>query len=197
MKSSSRCLFPTFLAVVIGLALFDSSFAAEKKAARSKSKEAATEAAGLGYDVFEGKTNKIARVFKADAVSVYVIYEGDKGGRNIPRSELPPGLAARYPYDADQAAALVEKQAKETAARKDRARATLQKHEQELRSQITRLEKQTSENRAEMNILQKGGKGNGRRVRHTALKDDQQAIKERILVLRKQLEQVQTQLSAP
>ena len=49
----------------------------------------------LGCIVIEGKTNRIVSVNSADPVSVFVIYESEecgKGGRKIPRQELPPQL---------------------------------------------------------------------------------------------------------
>jgi hypothetical protein len=58
----------------------------------------------LGYDFVEGKTNKIARVHSVTPVDVYVIYEGERGGRKIPRHALPPELQAKYPFDAAKAA---------------------------------------------------------------------------------------------
>src|SRR4051794_19270642 len=64
----------------------------------------------LGYDIYEGKTNKIARVHSANAVSVLVIYEGNTGGRKIPRQDLPPELQAKYPYDPAKAAEVQQQQ---------------------------------------------------------------------------------------
>src|ERR1035441_4891427 len=51
----------------------------------------------LGVVLIDGRTNKIIHVRTADPVSVLVIYENDegsKGGRKIPRQELPPQLQA-------------------------------------------------------------------------------------------------------
>src|ERR1035438_6971941 len=72
----------------------------------------------LGCVVIDGKTSKIICVRSADPVSVFVIYESDaggKGGRKIPRQELPPQLQAKYPYDAARAAEYRKQQADQAA----------------------------------------------------------------------------------
>jgi len=64
----------------------------------------------LGYDIVDGKTNKIDRVVQADPRFVWVLYENDSGTRRIPRDELPPTLAAKYPYDPKKAQAFIDSQ---------------------------------------------------------------------------------------
>src|SRR5438128_69357 len=54
----------------------------------------------LGFDIANGKTNKISGVYKVDPIAIGVIYEARSGSRMIPRQDLNPELAARFPYDA-------------------------------------------------------------------------------------------------
>jgi hypothetical protein len=163
----------------------------------------------LGVVLIDGRTNKIIHVRTADPVSVLVIYEneeGSKGGRKIPRQELPPQLQAKYPYDAakaaeyrkqqaaaaaEQAALSVQQEAKRCAA----AREALRLKEREIRAQMDSLNKQDVELQKEKNTLDRLPAGNGRRVRSRHISDEQQGIREHIDQLRKQVEQIRAQIA--
>ena len=99
MKTTSTHLKLTFICA-LGLSLCQCAIIASD----TDSTNETAESAGLGYDFFEGKPNKIAKVYAATHTHVQVIYDGGKSGRKIPRQSLPPQLAAKYPYDADKAA---------------------------------------------------------------------------------------------
>ena len=161
----------------------------------------------LGVVVIDAKTNKIIHVRTADPVSVLVIYEneeGAKGGRKIPRQDLPPQLQAKYPYDAaktteyrkqqadlaaEQAAFSVQQAARIRAATKE----VLRQKEREIRAQMDFLNKQDVELQKEKNTLDRLPAGNGRRVRSRHISDEQQGIREHIAELRKQVEQIRVQ----
>jgi hypothetical protein len=158
----------------------------------------------LGCVVIDGKTSKIICVRSADPVSVFVIYESDaggKGGRKIPRQELPPQLQAKYPYDAAKAAEYRKQQAdqaaeqaalsvQQAAGARAAARDVLRQKEREFLAQIDSWNKRDVELQKEKNILNSLPPGNGRRVRSKHISDEQQGIREHIAQLRKQVEQI-------
>jgi hypothetical protein len=164
----------------------------------------------LGCIVIDGMTNKIICVRSSDPVSVFVIYEseaGGKGGRKIPRQELPPQLQAKYPYDdakaaeyrkqqadaaADQAALSVQQAVRASAA----AREALRQKEREILAQIEPWQRRDVELQKEKNILNSLPPGNGRRVRAKQIAAEQQGIREHIAQLRKQVEQIRAQIAA-
>jgi hypothetical protein len=136
--------------------------------------------------------------------SVYVVYEGNTAGRNIPRKDLPPQLQSRYPCDpqkaeeyrqrqanlaAEQAAMAVEQGARQRAA----GREILRKRELEILREIADLRNRDTENQKEINILMSIRPGNGRRVRAHHLQTEQQLIRERIMSLNTQLEKIRAQ----
>ena len=173
----------------------------------SKSQPVAQE--DLGCVVIDGKTNKVVRVMSADPVSVFVIYEseaGGKGGRKIPRQELPPQLQAKYPYDAAKAAEYRKQQADAaaeqaalSAQQASRARAAareaLRQKVREILAQIDSWNKRDVELQKQKRILDSLPPGNGRRVRSRHISDEQQAIREHIAELRKQVEQIRVQIA--
>ena len=148
----------------------------------------------LGYDVVDDKTNKIGRIYKVTPSYVWVIYDRDTGGRKIPRQELPPELKVRFPYDAAQAAEYQKQQfelaARQVAAQAAAARQAARLREREIENEIAMLKVQDTEIQKEAGILKSLGGGNGRRVKLGHLRDQQQAIRERVLGLRSQLEQL-------
>jgi hypothetical protein len=138
-----------------------------------------------------------------------VIYESDesgKGGRKIPRQELPPQLQAKYPYDAARAAEYRKQQADQAAEQaalsvqqaaraRAAARETLRQKEREFLAQIDSWNKRDVEMQKEKNILNSLPPGNGRRVRAKHISDEQQGIREHIAQLRKQVEQIRAQIA--
>jgi hypothetical protein len=163
----------------------------------------------LGCVVIDGKTNRIVRVHSADPVSVLVIYEseeGAKGGRKIPRQELPPQLRTKYPYEAAKAAEYRKQQAdaaveqaglsvQQAAKMRTAAREVLRQKEREILAQMDSLNKQDVELQKEKNTLDHLPPGNGRRVRSRHISDEQQGIREHIDQLRKQVEQIRLQIA--
>jgi len=163
----------------------------------------------LGCIVIDGKTKKIVGVHSADPVSVYVIFEGEdgtRGGRKIPRQELPPQLQAKYPYDAAKAAEyrkqqadLAAEQAAAAAQQAERMRKAakdgLHQKEQGILAQMESLNKQDVELQKEANVLGSLPPGNGRRVRLRHIHDLQQGIREQNKKLNDQLEQVRAQIA--
>ena len=163
----------------------------------------------LGCIVIDGRTNKIICVRSADPVSVFVLYESEecgKGGRKIPRQELPPQLQAKYPYDAAKAAEYRKQQADAaaeqaalSAQQASRARAAareaLRQKVREILAQIDSWNKRDVELQKQKRILDSLPPGNGRRVRSRHISDEQQAIREHIAELRKQVEQIRVQIA--
>jgi hypothetical protein len=151
----------------------------------------------LGYDIFAGKTNKIARVWKEDPLNIYVVYEGTGGGRKISRLELPLQLAAKYPYDATRAAAFRQAQAdaavQQAAQQRAAARELVRRKEQEILAEITAQHTKDVEDQEEINTLKGLPAGNGRKIRLEHLYNEQQELRTRISNLKAQLNQVRAQ----
>jgi hypothetical protein len=183
--------------------------AASESATASSSQSRPPAQEDLGCVVIDGKTNKIVCVRSADPVSVFVLYESEecgKGGRKIPRQELPPQLQAKYPYDAAKAAeyrkqladAAVEQAAlsvQQAARMRAAAKEVLGQKERGILAQIDSWHKWDVELQKEKNILDSLPAGNGRRVRSRHISDEQQSIREQIAQLRKQVEQIRVQIA--
>jgi hypothetical protein len=185
------------------------TFAAPESATASTSQAQPPAQEDLGCVAIDGKTNKIVRVHSADPVAVFVIFEsedGGKGGRKIPRQELPPQLQAKYPSDdaqaakyrkqqagaaAEQAALSVQQGARMRAAAKD----ALRQKEREILLQMDSWNKRDVELQKEKGTLNSLPPGNGRRVRAKHISDEQQGIRERIAQLRNQVEQIRVQIA--
>jgi hypothetical protein len=182
--------------------------APESAAAPTKQPQPAVQE-DLGCVVIDGKTNRVVSVNSADPVSVHVIYEcadGARGGRKIPRQELPPQLQAKYPYDADKAADYRKQQADQAveqaalAARQAaKARAAtvegLRQQEKQILAQIDRWQRRDVELQKEKKILNGLPPGNGRRVRAKQINNEQQSIREQNKRLNDQLEKIRTQIA--
>jgi hypothetical protein len=180
---------------------------ASASATASKSQSQPPVQDDLGCVVIDGKTNKIVRVHSADPVSVFVIYENEecgKGGRKIPRQELPPQLQAKYPYDAAKAAEYRKQQAdaaaeqaalsvQQAARMRAAAKEVLGQKERGILAQIDSLNKRDVELQKEKSVLNSLPAGNGRRVRARHISDEQQSIRENIAQLRRQVEQIRVQ----
>ena len=146
MKKTSSLLW---VALAAGLLVVPSLRAADEP--KPEAQSAVTE--DLGYDFYDGKSNKIARVFNATPVAVQVIYEGNKGSRNIPRDNLPPQLKAKYPYDADAAAQFMKNQALKVEAQHDVQRQAWEKRETELKAKLASLKRQSTDKKHEIAIV--------------------------------------------
>jgi hypothetical protein len=163
----------------------------------------------LGFVVIDGRTNKIVRVHSADPASVFVLYESEecgKGGRKIPRQELPPQLQAKYPYDAAKAAAYRKLQADRAAEQaamsvqqatriRAAAKEVSSQKEREIRVQIDSLNKRDVELQKEKNILNNLPAGNGRRLRAKQIAAEQEGIRRQIDQLREQADQIRIQIA--
>ncbi|HMP82026.1 MAG TPA: hypothetical protein PKA41_04885 [Verrucomicrobiota bacterium] len=148
----------------------------------------------LGWDLHEGKSNKIARVYSVTPAYVQVIYDGGKGGRKIPRNDLPPQLRARYPYDAPRAAEYQAQKAEiavnRATAVNDTLRENLKKQEDTLMAEINRLGEKDSQMQREVNALRKAPPGGGRKVKLAHLMNQQQQLREHVQKLQSQLDAV-------
>lgn len=151
----------------------------------------------FGYDLINGVTNQIARIAKVTPVDVQVFYTNSKGGRKIPRQDLPPELAAKFPYDEAKAAQYRKQQieiaAQQAAARAAAARQVVLQREWEITNEIASLRARDIEIQKQKNILRDLGPGNGRRVKLANLNNEQESIRERVSQLNMQLVQVQAQ----
>ena|SRR5882724_4955817 len=161
----------------------------------------------LGYDSFDGKTNKIASVYKENPVSVGVIYEARSGSRMIPRQDLNPQLAARFPYDGQAAEAFLKKQAAEKArdaalgaelaARQQAAvRSVLQdnlkKREQQIQAEISATQTKNLELHKEIARWRSLPRGNGRHALAKQLEQQVQSNNDHLVELNRQLDEVRT-----
>ena len=147
MKATFSVLRMVLVALAFGTGAPVAVRAADEPAPR------ATVTEDLGYDFYNGKSNKIARVYNVTPVAVQVIYEGDKGGRNIPRDNLPPALKAKYPYDPDAAAEFMKNQALKVEAQNEAQRTAWENRETELKAKIASLKKQMTEMKHEIGSL--------------------------------------------
>lgn len=164
---------------------------------------------GLGCIVIDGKTNKIVRVQSADPVSVFVIYESEdcgKGGRKIPRQELPPQLQAKYPYDAAKAAEYRKQQAdlaaeqaalsvQQAARARAAVREVLRQKEREVLAQIDSWNKRDVELQKEKNILNSMPAGGGRRLKAKQISGQQEIIRQHIDRLNQQVDEIRAQIA--
>jgi hypothetical protein len=154
----------------------------------------------LGYDFQDGRTNKIARVLTVTPTHVQVIYEGGKGGRRIPRHQLPPELEAKYPCDASAAAEYQRQQAEiaahQAAARQAAASEYLRKQEDSISAEIARLGKQDAKLQSDIQLYRRMPRGNGHKVQLANLLKQQQQVREQVRRLEAQLENLRARRSA-
>jgi hypothetical protein len=152
----------------------------------------------LGFDVFEGKTNRIARVAKVDPRFVWVVYEDSKTGRKIPRAELPPQLQAKYPYDPQKAVASINAHAQEAQAEAAAQKTALRQKEHNLQSQVDALEKQMTENEKEIGNLDRKlktmPKSKTLKAQKIKMLSDQDELRKRKTDLTDRLKQVRAQI---
>lgn len=171
--------------------------AAPESANASSRRSQLTVQEDLGYVIIDGKTKKIVGVHSADAVLVYVIYEGEdggRGGRKIPRQELPPQLQSKYPYDAakaeayrkQQAEAVVQQIAQQTAAAAAARAAAKDAMNKGISPRLDALRRRDVELQKEKSILDSLPKGNGRRVRSQQISNEQESLRQQIAQLEKQ-----------
>jgi hypothetical protein len=195
----------TALLVCCAEEVFSAEAKKQSAAAAAESATASTRQAqppvqeDLGCVVIDGKTNKIVRVCSADPVSVFVLYESEesgKGGRKIPRQELPPQLKAKYPYDATKAAEYRKQQAdlaveqaamsvQQAARMRAAAKEVLREQERAIHAQIDSLNKRDVALQKEKNILNSLPSGGGRRIRAKQIAAEQEGIRGQIDQLRK------------
>jgi hypothetical protein len=153
---------------------------------------------GPGVDIHNGRTNRIARVQSVTPSEVYVIYEGNMGGRKIPRSALPSQLARLYPYDAQEEAAY---RARQEEARREGVRADLRRREQALQKQISQLEAAEAADQKQRTMLNHWT-NNGRRGPRTqryelrCLREKRQDTQRRLDGLHQQLAEIQSRIDA-
>jgi len=167
----------------------------------------ATTKEDLGYDIFAGKTNKIARVHSASAAWVYVIYQGGLGGRKIPRQDLPPELQAQFSYDPIKAADYQKRQAavvaqqwalaaqQATKARTisgDAAVARLLAQEQGVQQEIENFRIQDVELTKTIERLE----NLGRYKAAATPKEERQVVRDRMVELKALRDQIQEQMDA-
>jgi len=194
MKTLSRSLKTMLLIALNCAALACVSGADELMLAGS------AHATDLGCDFVDGRSNKIARVFSVTPTHVQVIYDGGQAGRKIPRHELPPELAAKFPYDAAKAAAYQQRQVAEAAARaaaqSAAARAASLKREQDLANEIERLNKQDQQLQSEITLARTLPRGNDKRAKITDKTNERQRIRDRITSLQTQSDELRTRRDA-
>lgn len=149
----------------------------------------------LGYDVVDGKSNKISRIYRATPSYVWVIYDGGTGARKIPRSELQSPLKERYPYDRQEAAAFDKEKSQQSHDLADQQRAnayaSLLRQERELQVKIdARSDEMVSVQREIRAWRNKPAKTHGKVVALNQLIDKRTSLSQHIESLKKQLEAV-------
>jgi len=157
----------------------------------------------LGYDIYNGKTNKIDRVMQVDPRYIWVLYENDSGSRRIPRNELPPTLAAKYPYDAQKASAYLQAKASENQAAINSQKALLQAQEKDVLAQVNALKKQQQDNdtkikalTAEIKTAPKSKSAAGEKNQKVALLKSQEDMRLSMEKLQAKLKDVRSQIDA-
>ncbi len=154
----------------------------------------------LGCDFSDGKTNKIAKVYSVTPTYVYVLYEGGSSGRKIPRPELPPQLAAKYPYDSAKVAEYQRRQAESAAtqfaAQQAAARLVAERRESEIKNEIAKLQEQDGKLQGQISIYANMAAGNGRKRQLGELRNERQSLRERKLKLNEQLKILQSRRDA-
>ena len=192
MKTNS--VIPPFLVLLLTLGLGPANRARADGEASSPASVTATE--NLGFDLVDGKSNKIARVHSMTPVSVFVIYEGGKAGRKIPRQELSPELRSKYPYDAAKAAEYQRQQAEavasQVAAQQAAQRVMAQSRENAIKAEIEKLEAEDRRLQGPIELYAGMAPGNGRKKHLADLRNERQHGRERILKLEEQLKMLQT-----
>lgn len=186
MKTTSTHLKLTFICA-LGLSLCQCAIIASDT---DSTKETA-DSEDLGSDFFEGKTNRIAKVYAATPTHVQVIYDGGKSGRKIPRQSLPPQLAAKYPYDADKAADYERLQmdisSRQIAAQQTIMEESARRREKELTENVTRLRTQAARLRGDVNIAQQLPGKRARAFRTAIALRELQSVRGQIAALEDQL----------
>lgn len=187
---TTRC----FIKLALTLAACLSAVAPVQGAETTNATATASVPENLGYYVEAGKSNKITRIITATPAYVQVMFgnDGNIGSRKIPRNELPPELAARFPYDAEKSAEHQKRQAALDAQQRAAQQAAQAAAQQEaarrrllvIDAEIERLGNQDVQMQMEVNILHHLPPGNGRKVRLAHLLDQQQALRERSVKLR-------------
>ena len=166
--------------------------------AEEKSDDSKAAQQDLGYDIFDGQTNRIVRVSNVTPTHVFLAYEGTRlKGRTVARQDLPPQLRERYPFDVRKAAEMERQQIALAAQRADARRAAwknaLQRREMEIAAELQSLQQRDEALQKEVIILKSLPPGNGRRVRLAYIRNEQQSIRERTVQLRTLQEQVRAQ----
>lgn len=152
----------------------------------------AAAAEDLGFDFYEGKTNKIAKVYSVTPTHVQVLHEGGKSGRNIPRQSLPPQLAAKYPYDAAKAAEYQKQQAdlatQQIVTAQAIARENVRKQEQQLLNEVARLTRLNHKLANDFALQKQMPKGRGKKATLTNLVNERQQVADNLAKLQAQLD---------
>lgn len=188
--------------IVLTLAACLSGIVAVRGTENIKAATGNSVAEDFGYDFFGGKSNKIDRIITSTPTYVYVMYEGGKAARKIPRTDLPDQLKLMFPFDfeksaqfltqqtetaaqqqAHQAAIAIQRAAAHQAAVQDAARRRVQTVE----AQIKKLAEQDIQLQKQIYLYRSLPHGNGRKVKLMHLQDEQQGIREQIEKLRQQL----------
>jgi hypothetical protein len=151
----------------------------------------------LGSDFYNGKAYKIVSVVAVTPTHVQVRYDGNFGGRKIPRMDLSPQLAAKYPYDAAKAAEYQKQQAEliaqQQAAQRAAARAALEQRERTITAEIARLEEEERNLTNKQTINKSLTRGERRRNKVADNAAEREKIADRIASLRKQLVTIRAQ----
>lgn len=192
--------YMTRAALLLTLCISTSSMpAADPKPARNEVKDSKPKE-DFGYDVHNGVTNKIARIATVDPRYIWVVYEDGVSGRKIPRSELPPQLQARFPYDPKKAAESIEARAAENRALIAQHKQGLQQKERDLTAQIDAIERQRGENQKEIGNLNRkintAPRSKVLKGEKLKLLEQQNDLRERKAGLEARLKQVQAQLDS-
>lgn len=178
------------LKIILALTACLSGMVTANSAGATNSTTNAGEPENLGTDFYNGKSYKIISVVSVTPTHVQVRYDGNFGGRKIPRIDLPPQLETRYPYDAEKAAEYVARQsaiaAQQAAAQQAALLETIRRREQAIDAEIEKLINQDVRLQSEVNLLEHSRAGNGRKVRMLHLMDQQRAIREKLSKLRQQ-----------
>lgn len=157
----------------------------------------------LGYDIYDGKTNKIDHIAQDNPRYVWVVYEGGTSGRKIPRTDLPPQLKEKYPYDAKSAAEYDKLKNDEwksqIALQKQGLRESMADYQRQIdavKDQITENEKEIDNLTRQIKTAPKSHAAGIAKQKKVQLIQDQNALRQRRDNLQASLKQAQSQLDA-
>lgn len=140
-------------------------------------------------------TNTYQNVRIIQSTPIDLLIGHDEGFKRIPLQNLPESLKAKYPYDAQKAAAFEKEKADESRSRQSQSaasvRGSLLQKEQQLRAKLEPMEKEMNRLKANITTVDRKKRGKGTR---SADRREADALRDKKLALRDQLWKLRDEL---